>query len=264
MLSVRQLDVGRAGRAALSGLAFEAKAGELVAVVGPSGAGKSTLLSTLTGELPALAGDVLLEGRSVPRWPRQERARRLALLPQESHVAFSFSALEVVQLGRAPWASVPTCPPDATVALEALRRAGVAHLAHRACHALSGGERQRVHLARVLAQLWCEPPGSPGVLLLDEPTSSLDIAAQHTTIDTVLAFARSGGAVVATMHDLNLAAQYADRVLVVAGGRQIAFGPAAEVLTEDVVREAFGWPVRVVPHPELDRPLVVARRSAAR
>jgi iron complex transport system ATP-binding protein len=158
-------------------------------------------------------------------------------------------------MGRLPHASGARL--DAEIVLQALRAADAAHLLGRNYLQLSGGERQRVHLARVLAQLW---PGRAGqVLLLDEPTSMLDPLHQHTTLRAVRTIAASGCAVLVVLHDLNLAARYCDRLLLLAKGRAQALASPAEVLRPDLLEAVFGLRVLVQPHPELGHPLIIAR-----
>jgi iron complex transport system ATP-binding protein len=254
MIAVSELTIGHGRTMVVSDISFDLRPGELVAVIGPSGAGKSTLLATLAGDLTPRRGSITLSGRMLRSWRPEERAQRLAVLPQDSSVAFAFTALEVVLLGRS--ATVSPLITDVSLAREAMRSTGVGHLAERQYQTLSGGERQRVQLARVMAQLW----GSPGVLLLDEPTSSLDVASQHVAMEAVIGFVRQGGSAIATIHDLNLAAQYADRVLVLGQGRQLAFGPTVEVLSEETLSAAFSWRISVL-RDAATRPIVHAGRA---
>jgi|UniRef100_UPI0035B0D89E iron complex transport system ATP-binding protein len=255
MLSAEHLRVARDGRTVLHEVSLALSAGEVLGVLGPNGAGKSTLLAALSGELRLRAGRVSLQGRELADWPAIERARRLAVLPQNSTLNFAFPVETVVGFGRLPHASGRER--DARIVAEALAAADAAHLAGRSYLALSGGERQRVHLARVLAQLW---PGSrEQVLLLDEPTAMLDPSHQHSILQAVRAFAERGAAVLVVLHDLNLAARYCDRLLLLRDGAVQTQGSPDAVLRPDTLREVFGLEVLVQRHPERGHPLIIAR-----
>lgn len=250
------------GARLLKDVSLELRAGELVAVVGPNGAGKSTLLKALAGDLPTAwirTGRVEFGGRPLHTWPRRDRARRLGVLPQQMPVPFAFTALETVLLGRSPHGDRETAA-DRTIARQALAAAGVEHLAERLCPTLSGGEAQRVGFARVLAQLWpsATPRAeAPRYLLLDEPTASLDLARQHELLSVARAWASEGNVgVLAILHDLNLAARYADRLLVLDAGRPRGLGPPADLLTPALLQDTFGLPTLVQPHPTRGHPVV--------
>ena len=255
MLRVERLEVRRGSCVVLSGIDLQLRPGEVRGVLGPNGAGKSTLLAALTGELPASTGQVTLDQRALDDWSGPERARRLAVLPQSSSLNFAFRVEEVVAMGRLPHDSGRVR--DAQIVQEALHAADAAHLAGRSYLELSGGERQRVHLARVLAQLW--PGGDGQILLLDEPTSMLDPLHQHTCLQAVRHLAESGAAVLVILHDLNLAARYCDRLLLLEQGRAHALGTPAEVLRAEPLQAVFGLEVLVQTHPERGHPLIVAR-----
>lgn len=255
MLRVEQLDVLRGGKQVLAGVDLDLRPGEVLGVLGPNGAGKSTLLGALCGEVPAAGGRISLDDRAMDDWSGPQRARRLAVLPQSSTLNFAFRVEEVVGMGRLPHDTGGAR--DAEVVAEALAAADAGHLAGRSYLALSGGERQRVHLARVLAQLW---PGDAGqVLLLDEPTSMLDPLHQHTTLQAVRSFAERGVAVLVILHDLNLAARYCDRLLLLQCGRVHALGSPEQVLQCAPLRAVFGLEVLVQRHPERGHPLIIAR-----
>ncbi len=253
MLTVNALSCARGGCRILAGISFRLQAGEVMAVLGTNGAGKSTLLSTLSGELPALTGDILLAGRALGSWPANERARRLAVLPQSSSLAFAFSVEEVVILGRLPHSSGRD--EDMRIVTEVLQAADVEHLRHRSYLALSGGERQRVHLARVLAQIW--RGAEPACLLLDEPTASLDLAHQRLILQQAREIAQHGNAVLLVLHDLNLAARYADRLLLLDRGGVSALGVPWDVLEAERIQQVFGVEVQVARHPHRDCPLII-------
>ncbi|OLU34103.1 heme ABC transporter ATP-binding protein [Pseudomonas sp. PA27(2017)] len=255
MLSARKLSVQRGDKTVLADIDLQLQPGEVLGVLGPNGAGKSTLLGALCGELSPAAGEVVLDDRSLQDWPGTARARRLAVLPQSSSLSFGFVVGDVVMMGRMPHDTGRER--DEQIVCEALQAADAEHLAERSYLQLSGGERQRVHLARVLAQLW--PGGAEQTLLLDEPTSMLDPLHQHTTLQAVRRFAEQGAAVLVILHDLNLAARYCDRLLLLNDGRAHAIGLPAEVLRAESLHAVFGLEVLVQRHPERGHPLIVAR-----
>lgn len=255
MLCADKLLVKRGTQTVLREVSVTLQPGEVLGVLGPNGAGKSTLLGAMNGELPLAGGSVSLDGRPLESWQGTERARRLAVLPQSSSLSFAFPVEAVVGFGRLPHDSGRQR--DEEIIREAMAAADASHLAGRSYLALSGGERQRVHLARVLAQLW--PGGTEQVLLLDEPTSALDPLHQHTTLQAVRDFAGRGAAVLVILHDLNLAARYCDRLLLLHEARAHLLGTPHEVLQAEPLRTVFGLEVLVQEHPERGHPLIIAR-----
>lgn len=256
VLEASQLTFAIRAKTLLSNVSLRLDSGEIIAIVGANGAGKSTLMKLLAGELTPTWGDVLLDQQPLSRWSKRSLARKRAVLPQSSLLAFGFTALEVVLMGRTPHLQGMERPQDYQIAHEALAATQVDHLAERSYVSLSGGEKQRVQLARVLAQIW-EDTGAR-YLLLDEPTNNLDLAHQHGTLEIAASFARRGVGVLAVLHDLNLAAQYADRIVVLKSGRVLASGAPNIVLTSSIVYDAFNMAVMVEPHPCLNCPLVIA------
>lgn len=255
MLRADNLSVRRGPCTVLAGIDLQLHDGEVLGVLGPNGAGKSTLLAALSGDLPAAQGQVSLDQRPLADWSGPARAQRLAVLPQSSSLEFAFNVEQVVGMGRLPHSSGQQ--EDQRIVAAALQAADAQHLSGRNYLALSGGERQRVHLARVLAQVW--PGGAGQVLLLDEPTSMLDPLHQHTILQAVRDFAGRGAAVLVILHDLNLAARYCDRVLLLQEGRPYLLGSPAEVLAPAPLRAVFGLDVLVQTHPERDHPLIIIR-----
>jgi iron complex transport system ATP-binding protein len=243
------------GRPVLDGVNLRVGAGELVGVIGPNGCGKTTLVRLLSGVLAPHRGVVRLTGRPLADHRRREIARRLAVLPQDAHVEGAFTALEVVLMGRAPHLPPLALPraADVTRARAMLARLGVAALEGRPLERLSGGERQRVLLARALVQ-------EPEVLLLDEPTTHLDLRHQAGIYDVVDAIRRERGtAVVSVLHDVNLAAACCERLVLLAGGRVVAEGTPAAVLTAEALSAAYGVPVTVGWSAEARAPVVLPR-----
>ncbi|MEV6350730.1 heme ABC transporter ATP-binding protein [Actinoplanes sp. NPDC051851] len=242
------------GRPVVDGVSFHVDPGEVVALVGPNGAGKSTLLAALAGDLPLIAGNIGLDGRPLAEWKPIELARRRAVLPQKASLSFPFTAGEVIAMGRAPWAGQPESAEDDEAVAEAMRVTDTTGFAHRPFPALSGGEQARVALARVLAQRTPE-------LLLDEPTAALDLRHQELVLGAARDRAAAGAAVVVVLHDLGLAAAYADRAYVLAAGKVRAAGPPAEVFTAALLSEVYQHDVEVLDHPGGGAPLVVPRRA---
>ncbi|MGI8329099.1 ABC transporter ATP-binding protein [Actinomadura scrupuli] len=242
---VRDLDVTRGGRQVLSGVSLDVPSGSWLAVIGPNGAGKSTLLQAVAGLLPR-SGEVLLGDAPADALRARRRARLVAYAPQNPVLPEDMTVFDYVLLGRSPY--IPylgrESVQDRTISTEVLERLDLTALAARALGHLSGGERQRVVLARALAQ-------RTPVLLLDEPTTALDLGHQQQVLELLDRLRLADGlTVVTTLHDLSLAGQYADRLLLLSGGRVAAHGPAASVLTEEMVAEHFGAHVRVTPGPD--------------
>lgn len=231
--------------------------GQVTAVIGPNGAGKTSLLKILSGEWQASVGTVSLQGRTLSQWPVAELAQRLAVLPQQSALDFPFLVEEVVGLGRYPHSGSKA--QDAAIIHGALTAVDALHLQGRNYITLSGGEKQRVHLARVLAQVWQSPECGERYLLLDEPTSALDLAHQHVILKIARRLASEDVGVLIILHDLNLAAHYADQILMLKQGQCVAQGSAETVLTEVNIRHVFAVATNVMAHPETGKPLIVHR-----
>lgn len=245
MLSAQSVSYIRGSATLLQDANVTVAKGEILAVLGPNGAGKSTLLRVLAGDLHASRGSVELNGRAIEAWSATELARQRAVLPQSESLRFAFAAHEVVRLGRYPWGERSDRHAEQIVAA-ALDSTGVAHLAPRPYTELSAGERARVQLARVLAQLW-EPMDERGrFLLLDEPTANLDLTHQQQVLATLRRFSRAGAGIVLVLHDLNLALQFANRVLLLKEGRIAEHGPARETLTAPRITDVFGVNVEIL------------------
>jgi len=241
----------RTGRG-VEDVSFQAAPGELLGIVGPNSAGKSTLLRLLSKVVLPERGRILVEGQEITTLPRRSLARRVAVVPQEFQVAFPFRVAEVVLMGRYPhntggsWEGSR----DHAAAAAALEATGILHLAGRRMDELSGGERQLVSIARALAQ---EAP----ILLLDEPTAHLDLRHQGIILQILVRRHREGrGTTILVSHDLNLAAEHCDRLLLLAGGRVRALGRPKEVMTPEHLEPAYGCPVVVERHPVSGRPRV--------
>jgi iron complex transport system ATP-binding protein len=245
LLSASGLAAGYGARTALREIELKAEAGELLAIVGPNGAGKSTLLKVLGGLLEPWRGEVAIEGRALSGFDRRSLARIVASVAQENPITFQFSVLEVVLMGRAPHLGAFhfETPHDLEVARAALKSFGLSAIAARPIQELSGGERKRVFLARAIAQ-------EARIVLLDEPTAFLDLrhVAEIFTLFRRLCAGR-GTAVIATLHDLNVAALYADHVLLLKDGACVAYGRPADVLTPTNLSAVYETEVYVGLHP---------------
>ena len=239
------------GTRILQGISATLPAGSVTGLLGPNGAGKSSLLRIIAGIDRADAGTVTLDGAVVGRLRRREAAQRIALLEQNVAPSVDLSVREVVLLGRIPHRSRLLGSfggdDDLDVASAALHMVGAADLLDRRWHTLSGGQQQRVQIARALAQ-------RPSLLLLDEPTNHLDVSAQLSLLHQVRGLGLTS---VLALHDLNLAAAYCDRIVLLQGGRLAAVGTPAEVLRPDVIQQVYGVDCDIVPHPRTGRPVIV-------
>lgn len=246
MLDASDIAVSLAGVSVLHGVSLQASPSQITMIVGPNGSGKTTLLRAITQELP-YQGSIALDGHDIALLQAWQLAARRGVLPQASRIAFPFTVLEIVRLGLMSSAT----PSPQHRASEALAAVGLAGFEGRFYQELSGGEQQRTQLARVLSQVW-EPEGPEGArwLFLDEPVSSLDIGHQLEVMDLLANYAARGGGVIAVMHDLNLTAMYADQVILLAGGRCLAAGQPASVLTDATLSAAYGCDLRVNATPE--------------
>lgn len=254
LAEAQQVHVTLGGTRVLDGVDLVARAGEVVALVGPNGAGKSTLLGALTGDIAPASGEVAVDGRPLDVWSPTELALRRAVLPQQVTVTFPFTVTDVVRMGRAPWARTAGAELDEIAVRAAMDEADVAALADRHVPSLSGGERARVALARVLAQ-------RTQLLLLDEPTAALDVHHQELVLAVVRRRVADGDGAVVVLHDLGLAAAYADRVAVLADGRIVADGPPESVLTPGLLSAVYQHPIDVIRHPTSGALLVLPHRD---
>ncbi|GAA2526662.1 ABC transporter ATP-binding protein [Pilimelia columellifera] len=254
-----QLSLGYGDRPVAAGLSLTIPDGSFTVIIGPNACGKSTLLKALARVLAPHAGQVLLDGRPISARPPKEVARQLGLMAQSAQAPTGITVADLVSRGRYPHQSLlrQWSPDDATAVAEAMARAGVADLAARFVDELSGGQRQRVWLAMALAQ-------KTKILLLDEPTTFLDIGHQHELLELCAELHADGHTLVAVLHDLNQAARYASHLVALApGGTVVASGPPAEVVTAELVEELFGLRCRVIEDPESGAPMVIAARRTA-
>ena len=264
MFSARNLHFSRGDRTILDAVSVELRPGRVTALLGPNGAGKSTLLTLFSGELTPQSGMVAFAGRPLGQWPTRELARRRAVLPQESRLAFAFPVRDVVMMGRFPHVRGTETPHDWEICDAALAKVEAGHLAARPYPTLSSGEKQRTQLARVLAQVWDAPKEGPRCLLLDEPTAGLDLAHQHDTLRAAREWAQSGAAVLAVLHDLNLAMTYADDAWILENGQLAAGGPVEDVIEAGLIERVFNVTAELLPRPGEARPAILTRPRAAK
>ncbi|MEC7762332.1 MAG: heme ABC transporter ATP-binding protein [Pseudomonadota bacterium] len=248
MIEVRNVSVAIDGKTLLDDVSLDCAPGTLTALVGPNGAGKSTLLSVIAGDMPPASGSVSLAGRPLHRMKVREMAQLRSAFPQGSVIRFGYQVREVVEMGR----TFRDLPPDKDEAVieGAMEQAEVGHLAWRDAQTLSGGEQARATFARVLVQ---ECP----IVLLDEPTAALDLRHQERVLAAAADLARGGATVLAVLHDLNLAAAFADQVVLMRRMSVAATGTPWEVMTEARISEVYRQEVCILKHPNRGCPVVL-------
>ncbi len=258
MIEAEDVSVSLGGSRILSDVSLRAASGDLVGLIGPNGAGKTTLLRVASGVLAPDEGRVDVDGADVHDLSSRAASRRVAVVPQDTAVSFSFDVESVVEMGRHPYRDrFRGVDPDGRSLVEAaMERTDVTALADRSIETVSGGERQRVLLARALAQ---DTP----VLLLDEPTASLDVTRAVETLSLVRGLVDEGRTAVAAIHDLDLAARFCDELVVLVGGEVLARGPPADVLDGETVSAAFDGDAAVRDDPFTDAPTVTAYPDGA-
>ena len=258
MLKAKNITVQIGEKLLVNDVSVSLEAGQVLAICGPNGAGKSTLLRVLSGESIPTHGRVSLHGQAMASWRPLELATLRALLHQQSLLSFPFQVDEVVTLGRFPYRNSRD---DEIIVRECLEQVGMLDFQHRTYTTLSGGEKQRVQLARVLAQLTNDNQKGK-LLLLDEPTSALDLPHQESTLAIAAHYAKTQNhAVVVVLHDLNLAASWADRVLFLHDGKMVCEGPPHQTISSENIQAIYGLDTHILPHPDTDRPVVLVRRT---
>jgi iron complex transport system ATP-binding protein len=258
MITVRNLVVHYAGaeRAAVDDVSFDVPTGRVTAIVGPNGSGKSTLVRALLGRIPVKGGAITLDDATLASRSRREIAQRMAVVPQREEPVFPMSVRDYVGLGRfphgGPFAARDRADRDAIA--NAIARADVGALIDRSTDALSGGEWQRVRIARALAQ-------GGSTLVLDEPTTFLDVAHEMAVFELLDSLARAGQAVMLVSHQLNLVARFADHIVLLHRGRVAAAGAPSEVMRGDVLERVYEWPLVVARDPAVGAPFLVPLRG---
>lgn len=265
MIEIKNLNVAYGSRRVLKNISLDVKTGETLALLGPNGSGKSTLIRALSGIVPVSGGGgeitpkggmtppLRLDGRDLAGLDAAARARLMAVVPQTVSLPPAFTVWETVLLGRTPYLNFlgQISAKDEDIARNALAKVDAVSFTERRVGELSGGEQQRVLLARALAQ-------TTPVLLLDEPTTHLDLQHQIGLLELVRKLAREENlTVIIALHDLNLAARYADRVALIVAGEIKALGTPKEVLQPEMISAVYHWPVQVLPHPFLDTLLIL-------
>ncbi len=260
MIEVENISVSlSSGRKILDEVSFNLELGKLTAIIGKNGAGKSSILKCICGDIAYEKGRVRFEGEEINEIDLKHLATKRAVVSQKSSLEFSFTAREVVNLGRSLSSSFITSAKDEAIILKCLEMVDGLSLIDQSYTTLSGGEKQRVHFARALAQIWDRIENDkPAYLILDEPLASLDVAHQHEMMHILQQLCKKNIAVMIVIHDLNLAAQYADYVHILKEGKTVIHGTPLEVFKEDIITHAFDYPVSVIPHPKIQCPLIIS------
>lgn len=257
-IKVKNLKLKIEKKTLLEDISFEVRTGEVIVILGANGAGKSTLLKALCGDLKPAEGKIFFNNRELNDWKNKDLSKIRAILPQSFELNFPFKANEVALLGRTPHINFSESERDFKIVENALKKVQATELAERFYPTLSGGEKQRIQLARVISQIWEKQANVPRYLLLDEPTAGLDLAHQHLTLQTARDFANNGSAVVAVLHDLNLAAQYATKILILRDGKVYAFDEPARVFNSELIEKVFGIEVYITKHlKDYDFPVII-------
>ncbi|MFC6859948.1 heme ABC transporter ATP-binding protein [Zunongwangia atlantica] len=254
MLAVNQLNISIKTRRLLQDINFNIQPGELFVIIGPNGAGKSTLLKALTEEIN-YSGEINFQQQSIKKWTTAKLAKTRAKFSQHHQQDIPLPVNEVVMMGRYPYfASKPNLT-DLKVVSESLKLTEMSAFKDKSYNQLSGGEKQRVHLARIFAQLNNE--FQEKLMLLDEPLNNLDVYYQHKVLEAVKGFAKKGNIAAIVMHDLNLAAQFADRILLLKDGKMVKYGNPKQVLTSKTICDVYDFPCKVMSHPLAQTPMIV-------
>lgn len=258
-ITASNLNLKYGSKVILNNINIEIKAGQVTALLGPNGAGKSSLLKILCGEHelnnPQSLNPPAIQyfGKPSTEWNKSILAKHLGMLPQHSTLSFPFLVKEVVKLGGLPL-TISNVELQNT-SEEFMLNVGIDHLKNRLYPSLSGGEKQRVHLARVLTQL--SQPNENKIFMLDEPTSALDLSHQHNTLMLARKMAKSGATIVVVLHDLNLASQYADRILLLNEGKIVADGSPWQTLTSENIENVYQQKTMIMTHPQYNIPVII-------
>jgi len=263
MLSVRGLTCLAGGRPVVREITMDFTPGLLYAIVGPNGSGKSTFLKAFSGEWPVTSGEIVYDGMPLPGLDKMDIAKRRAVMSQAPELHFPLRVDDIVMMGRYPHFSFRPSHRDRLICEQAMERLSVAGLAGRDYLTLSGGEKQRVQFARALAQIWDQPGNGCRYLFLDEPVSSLDIYYQHQLLRLLRDFIGERIVMIAVLHDLNLALQYADRLLFIKDGGLMAEGAVMSVVRPELIREVFRMETRLLADPDGRRPVLVYDRATS-
>lgn len=239
----------------LDGIDLKVEFGEFLAIVGPNGAGKSSLLSVLANEISTEKNSIYFKEKEFKKWDLRDLAVNKAKFSQQNPVEITLVVKDVVMMGRYPYFNSTPKQDDLKAVEESMAETDVLHLKNREYNTLSGGEKQRVHLARVLAQLKNEVKHK--LMFLDEPLNNLDVKHQYKALQTIKNFTQNGNSAIVVMHDLNLAAQFADRILLMKNGKVISHGKPEEVFKEKIISETYNFPCAICTHPLTKNPMII-------
>ena len=260
MIVVKDLDFFVGKKQLLNNLSFNAKPGELLAVLGANGAGKSTLMKLLCRELSPSNGEIHIDGINLNQYALKKLAKARAVLSQQNTISISFLVHELVMMGRYPHFDHKPLAADIDIVKKVMEEVGISHLGNRDYNTLSGGEQQRVQLARVIAQIYDQPGAC---LFLDEPTTGLDLRYQQQIMELARNFADRGYCVICILHDINFASRFADNILMLKDGKRIAMGSPLEVINCENIHETFGITVKLMACEGFSCPLVIPASSVA-
>lgn len=233
--------------------------GELLIIIGPNGAGKSTLLNVLADELKTSQGDIIFKNKVLSNWNPEELATYKAKFSQEYNVDIALIVKDIVMMGRYPYFDVAPHKMDLKVVDESMEITEVLHLKNRNYNSLSGGEKQRIHLARILAQL--ENKNTEKLAFFDEPLNNLDVRHQYQILEAIKVFTQQGNAAAIVLHDLNLAAEFADRILLLKEGKIKAIGKPEEIFQKELISKAYNFPCTICKNPVNDCPMIIFRQN---
>lgn len=255
MLEAHKISYAQRKFTILENINFSVDYGELLVIVGPNGAGKSTLLNLLANEVKHKDESVLFKNKTFEQWDEKELAHHKAKFSQSNNQDIPLLVKDVVMMGRYPYFHSTPHKEDTDAVNKAMEETDVAPLAQRNYNSLSGGEKQRVHLARVLAQL--DNNVAHRMVFLDEPLNNLDVLHQHRILHTIKNFTGRGNTAIMVLHDLNLAAQFADKVLLLKKGEIVSHGVPDEVFTRETISKAYNFPCVICPNPVNQNPLII-------
>ncbi len=254
MIEVKKLRFDVGNRRILDSIDFCAHPGEILSIIGPNGAGKSTLLKLLSKQLKLQNGEIIINNKSLVDFNLEELAKFRAVLAQSHQMNINLRVFEVALMGRYPFFANKPAQVDIDVTNQALEEMGLLALRDRSIHHLSGGEQQRVHLARVMAQIAGQ---QQGILFMDEPITGLDLKYQHIIMDKALQLAQAGVTVISILHDINLAAKYASKILVLKNGQNMGYGIPNDILTAELVSQTYETQVKRIQENSLSYPVFI-------
>lgn len=254
MIEVKNLSYAVGNKQILSDISLQAIPGQLLAIIGPNGAGKSTLLKLLCKEIKSPRGTIFIHDKDIHGYSYKELALCRSVLSQSNEVSINFSVDEMVMMGRYPHFDAQPKKEDLEVVACVLHDMGIAHLRHRYYYSLSGGEQQRVQLARVLAQIYQHPKG---ILFLDEPINGLDMQYQQVILEKAKQMAHKGFTVICILHDINFAARYADKILILKDGQHMDYGNPDVIITEEILFKTYNTKTKIIHSHELGYPIIV-------